>query len=213
MLSSVALHSPPRSDSLEDVLGRDAWRRLPLEVRERFGHPQRKVDYVGEFDIVRASALGLALAWLCRLIGTPLAPYTGKRIPAIVHVVPVRTGVAWRREYRWPWGCACEISSTKTIEPDGSLVEKLPAGLCMALDVFEREGSLHFKSSGYYFEWPLLLPGKRIPLPRWLSPGCTHVEHRNEADGWFRFILTVTHPFFGELIFQSGRFHAAGAST
>lgn len=52
-----------------------------------------------------------------------------------------------------------------------------------------------------------------FPLPSWLSPGITHVEHRDESDGWFRFTMTVTHPFFGELYYQSGRFRAAKEPT
>ena len=52
-----------------------------------------------------------------------------------------------------------------------------------------------------------------LPLPRWLSPGITHVEHRDEADGWFRFTMTVTHRYFGELYYQTGRFHTALETT
>ena len=49
----------------------------------------------------------------------------------------------------------------------------------------------------------------RIPLPIWLSPGTTHVEHADESNGWFRFTMTVTHPLFGEVFYQTGRFRAA----
>jgi hypothetical protein len=41
----------------------------------------------------------------------------------------------------------------------------------------------------------------------------THVEHVDEADGWFRFTMTVTHPFFGEMFYQTGRFRAAGEQS
>jgi hypothetical protein len=33
------------------------------------------------------------------------------------------------------------------------------------------------------------------------------------ADGWFRFTMTVTHPFFGEMFYQTGRFRAAGEQS
>jgi hypothetical protein len=49
-----------------------------------------------------------------------------------------------------------------------------------------------------------------VPLPSLLSPGTTHVEHIDESGGWFRFTMTVTHPIFGELFYQTGRFKAAG---
>jgi hypothetical protein len=50
----------------------------------------------------------------------------------------------------------------------------------------------------------------KVRLPALLSPGTTHVEHFGEADGWFRFTMTVTHPVFGEMFYQTGRFRAAG---
>ncbi len=76
----------------------------------------------------------------------------------------------------------------------------------MPLRVYERGGGLHFVSHGYYFALGKRL---RIPLPAWLSPGVTHVEHHDQAAGWFRFTMTVTHPLFGELFYQTGLFHAA----
>jgi len=200
---------------LRQVLGDAAWLRLPAAVRVRFGDPVVAVDYAGEFEVVRASWLGRVVATVCRLIGTPVVPHTGLNIPAIVHVGPVREGVAWNREYRWPNVAPCLVRSTKVIEADGSLVEKLPARLCMPLDVYEAGGALHFVSRGYYFDFGRRGDGsvRRLPLPACLSPGVTHVEHHDESDGWFRFTMTVRHPFFGEMFFQTGRFHAAGSSS
>jgi hypothetical protein len=201
---------------LEHLLGEQAWHRLPPAVRARFGEPVLAIDYVGEFEIVRASLLGRALAHLCRLLGSPVVARTGSRIPAVVRVGPTADGVAWNREYTWPpRGNKCLVRSTKVIDPQGHLVERLPARLCMPLDVYERSGSLHFVSRGYYFDLGRRPDGttRRLPLPDWLSPGITHVEHHDEADGWFRFTMTVTHPRFGELFYQTGRFRAAGQTT
>jgi hypothetical protein len=196
---------------LRRVLGEAAWRRLPAPVRVRFGEPALTVDYVGQFEIVRASRLGGLLAQLCRVIGTPVVPRTGLHVPAIVRVAPAGEGVAWHREYRWPNSAACLVRSTKTIDSEGTLVERLPARLCMPLEVYERSGTLHFVSRGYYFELGTRRDGTRIKfaLPAWLSPGTTHVEHVDEPAGWFRFTMTVTHPLFGELFYQTGRFRAA----
>jgi hypothetical protein len=83
----------------------------------------------------------------------------------------------------------------------------------LPLDVFERNGGLHFVSRGYYFDLGIRRNGRhsRVPLPAWLSAGTTHVEHVDEsASGWFRFTMAVTHPVFGELFYQTGRFRAAG---
>jgi len=200
---------------LRHVLGEGAWHRLPAAVRARFGEPVVAVDYVGEFEIVRASRLGRLIAWVCRLIGSPVVPRTGVNVPAVVHVGPTSRGVAWHREYRWPGSEPCLVRSTKVIDRAGRLIEQLPARLCMPLDVFERDGALHFVSRGYYFDLGSLPGGRRlrIALPAWLSPGTTHVEHHDEADGWFRFTMTVTHPRFGEMFHQTGRFRAARRPT
>lgn len=195
--------------SFERLLGEAAWYRLPAAVRARFPHPAVAVDYVGEFEIVRASLLGRLIAWFCLMLGTPVVPRTGEHVPSVVRVGPSDRGVAWNREYRWPGSTACLVRSTKVIGADGSLVEELPAHLCMPLDVFERSGVLHFVSRGYYFR----LGTVHLWLPHWLSPGTTHVEHEDEGSGWFRFTMTVRHPLFGELFYQTGRFCAAEAVT
>jgi hypothetical protein len=202
----VAHRELPRPSGIHGVLGDVAWRGLPPTVRTRFGEPVLKVDYVGEFDVVRASTVGRVIAWLCQAIGTPVVPRTGQRVPAIIHVGPVDRGASWLREYRWPRGRTCQVRSTKVVGPDGTLIEELPAGLRMPLTVYQRRGVLHFVSKGYYFEFASI----KIPLPSWLSPGTTHVEHADESQGWFRFTMTVTHPLFGEVFYQTGRFRAAG---
>src|SRR6202795_3673194 len=84
--------SIPKHYGLQSVLGQAAWTRLPAAVRVRFGEPPVAVDYVGEFDVVRASWLGRLVALVCQLLGTPVVPRTGLRIPAIVHVGPTRSG-------------------------------------------------------------------------------------------------------------------------
>jgi hypothetical protein len=195
--------------SIETLLGEVAWRRLPAAVRARFPDPAVAVDYVGEFEIVRASPLGRLIAWFCLLLGTPVVPRTGVHIPAVVRVGPTERGVAWNREYQWPRSSVDLVRSTKVIGADGILVEELPARLCMPLDVHEAGGVLHFVSRGYYFR----LGALRLWLPHCLSPGTTHVEHADEGSGWFRFTMTVRHPLLGELFYQTGRFCAAGAAS
>src|SRR5262245_55133306 len=103
----------PRSihHGLRRVLGEPAWQRLPEAVGTRFGEPVLAVDYVGEFDVVRASRLGRLIATVCQLIGTPVVPRVGTRVPAIVHVGPTDEGVAWHREYRWPNTSPCLVRS------------------------------------------------------------------------------------------------------
>ena len=61
---------------------------------------------------------------------------------------------------------------------------------------------LHFCSNGYY--WQCL--GLRVPLPTKWFPGETLVVHRDEGDGWFRFILRIKHPLLGQIAYQNGLF-------
>jgi hypothetical protein len=196
---------------LRDVLGVAAWNRLPEAVRERFADAAVHATYAGAFEVVRASVLGRMFAWLGVLFGTPVAPRAGTNVAARVLVRPDEHGVAWNREYHWADGTTHLVRSTKVVAADGRLVEKLPARLCMPLDVYEEGGVLHFVSRGYYFDLRFGDPamGLVVWLPRLLAPGVTHVEHIDLGHGWFRFTMTVTHPLLGEMFFQTGRFCAA----
>ena len=73
----------------------------------------------------------------------------------------------------------------------------------MPLLTYEEQGVLHFVSQGYYFDL-----GMKLRLPDFFTPGVTHVEHIDLGHGWFRFTMAVTHPVFGEMFFQTGRFCA-----
>ena len=77
----------PASLDFRRLVGEAAWSRLPLAVRERFGLHRlgEEIIYPGEM-IVRASRFGRFLAQACRLIGTPLAPWTGEVVPMRVVV-------------------------------------------------------------------------------------------------------------------------------
>jgi len=197
---------PARRHGLREVLGADAWTRLPEAVRERFAETAALADYAGAFEVVQASLLGRMFAWLGTLFGTPVAPRTEVNVAALVHVRPEPAGVGWDREYRWADGTSTLVKSTKVVTADGQLIEKLPARLCMPLHTYEDGGVLHFVSRGYYFDLGL---GLKLWLPGLFSPGVTHVEHIDLGHGWFRFTMSVTHRWFGILFFQTGRFCAA----
>jgi hypothetical protein len=193
------------SHGLRGVLGPDAWQRLPEAVRERFADSAGAVTYAGAFEVVRASWLGRAFAWIGVLFGTPVAPRCGDDVAARVMVRPAHDGVVWTRIYAWSDGREHHVRSTKLVTPAGTLIEKLPGRLNMPLRVYQAGGVLHFVSLGYYFDLGF---GLRLPLPALFSPGVTHVEHIDLGHGWFRFTMTVMHPQFGELFFQTGRFCA-----
>ena len=69
------------------LLGDAAWAALSESVRERFSaHADLRV-YDGVMS-VQASAVGRLIAQICRLVGTPLAPWTGEDVPVRVTVRP-----------------------------------------------------------------------------------------------------------------------------
>jgi hypothetical protein len=200
---------------LREVLGAQAWARLPEAVRERFDETAAAVTYAGAYEVVRASRVGRLFAWLGVLFGMPVTPRVGNAVAARVLVEPNARGVVWTREYEWADGTTDLVRSTKVVE-GRELTECLPARLNMPLDVYEEHGALHFVSRGYYFFIPFGdlgfgAPGAglKLRLPGVFSPGVTHVEHVDLGHGWFRFTMTVTHPLFGEMFFQTGRFCAA----
>jgi hypothetical protein len=191
---------------LRAVLGATAWERLPPAVRERFADHAESVTYAGSYEVVRANLPGRLFAWLGLLFGMPVTPRGGEHVEARVRVIPGEHGVLWNREYFWPSGSCDRVRSTKVVGDDARLVERLPARLCMPLLTYVMGGVLHFVSTGYYFDLGF---GLKLWLPRLLSPGITHVEHIDLGHGWFRFTMAVTHPWFGEMFFQTGRFCAA----
>ena len=153
--------------------------RLPPAVRARFADTAGAVDYVGEFEIVRASLLGRMIAWTCQLIGTPVVPRTGNDVPAIVHVAASPRGVEWRREYRWPGYTPIIVRSTKVIGADGTLIEELPAGRIAAspLDAEKLAWlAAHTRPGQFMLQagWPsMYVPlGLRNPIYLDVIPGC-----------------------------------------
>jgi hypothetical protein len=192
---------------LREVLGAAAWERLPAAVRARFAAGTPDARYAGAFEVVSASGLGRFFAWLGAMVGTPVVPRTGRDVEARVDVRATRDGVEWRREYRW--GDRIDVVTSTKIVRGGGLIERLPARLNMPLDVREEHGVLVFESRGYFFD----VFGLRMPLPAFFSPGRTRVEHVDLGHGWFRFTMIVTHPWFGEMFFQTGRFCATDEVT
>jgi hypothetical protein len=153
---------------------------------------------------VEASLLGRCYAQLCRLIGTPVAPFVHEDVPVTVRVFdkPGAGGTVWERRYDFPGRAPVIVSSTKQVESDGTLVESLGAGLRMRLRVFERDGALHFLSTGYFFQIGRL----RISLPSWLPPGATHVVHEDRGGGRFLFSMHTAQPGNKAMYRQSGLF-------
>jgi len=194
---------PPRQIDFAALLGPAAWARLPAAVQSRFAvHSSADVTIYAGAMLVRASLAGRLLAQACRLIGTPLAPWTGDDVPVEVAVYPDRGALVWDRTYRFAGRPPVMVSSRKIAGADGGLLEVVRGGLGMALTVTEEAGALHFRSRFYF----LTLGALRLAIPSLLTPGAAHVIHRDIGDGRFRFSLEFVHPWLGETMFQDGEF-------
>ncbi|MDB5712384.1 MAG: hypothetical protein JWL96_4454 [Sphingomonas bacterium] len=189
------------------LLGTTAWARLPAAVRARFAHrlgENAVVSYTGTIVACRVNAAGWLLSQVCRLIGAPLPLYRVPGMPAAVVVTDDgATGQHWTRLYGRPRGFPQVICSTKRFAGKTGLEEYLGAGFGIALRVRGDDVALHFDSDHYF----LALGPVRLRLPRWLAPGDLTVSHVAQDDGGFDFVLTLRHPWLGELMAQRCHFH------
>src|SRR5262245_20185142 len=77
-----------RRPDFRRLLGRASWEKLPAAVQARFAlesHRDEAIVYRGQME-VKASLGGRLLAHLCRIIGTPVAPFVGAAVPVSVRV-------------------------------------------------------------------------------------------------------------------------------
>ncbi len=188
--------------------GEAAWQRLNPNVRARFAvkpDAGQVFAFTGVVDVVRRSWFGWLVGQVCRFIGTPVTPRQGRDVPTVVHIYRSSRddGVVWERRYGFSGRAPVVVSSTKRADPPDGLLECASRGFAMRLRLFERDGAIHFASTGYGLDvgrW-------RLPKPRLLTPGDAHVVHSDEGNGWFRFTMSFRHRLFGETYFQQGLFH------
>lgn len=193
--------------SYRAVLGEAAWARLDPHVRQRFSRRplgDAIMCFRGVMHTVSLSPTGWLFAQACRLIGTPLAPHQGKRVPMRIELQEDQRlgGVQWRRVYRFRSG-RFAVTSTKC-RSGTDLTEHLGHGFTMRLKLSEQDGALCFRSSAY----ELCVAGRRLRIPDWLTPGVTTVLHEQICGNLFRFSLSVDHPLLGRTIFQEGEFYS-----
>ncbi|MDX1576096.1 MAG: DUF4166 domain-containing protein [Kiloniellales bacterium] len=188
-------------------MGESGWWRLEPAIRARFAEDVKAGQvkaYEGVMSEVACSKAGWLLAQVCRLLGTPLATAAGLEVPTTVLVYPdpKGRGTVWDRIYFFPGKRPVTVRSSKVLDEDSRLLERIGGGFGMVLRVFEQDRALHMVSQAYFLEWR----GRRIYLPAPLTPGTAHVIHSDEGGGRFRFRLIITHPVLGCLFSQDGRF-------
>lgn len=213
-----ARRSVDREGMLDDdpsyrrILGESAWWRLPAGTRRRFSHKPRRgvtLRYHGVMSLVHRSRAGAVLAHLLRTIGTPLPPYRGRQVPVVIELArDASGGILWSREYAFDGERPLHIQSVKLPHGHDRLLEVVGAGVSMVLEVFEHGRLLHFRSIAYFCR----VGPFRLPIPTWLTPGRTHVLHRDEGQGRFRFIMRIRHPVLGLTFYQEGLFSEAEVS-
>ncbi len=195
--------NPP---TLAGLLGPAAWARLHPQVRARIAAQadgRRMQVYRGAVQI-RVTAMGWLFAQLARLVGAGFAPTRsrGLTLTARVGHSAELGGVVWERTYHRAGRQVMAVRSCKIRQPDGRLEEHMDRGMILLLDVHERASGLLFRSTGYVqrlWRW-------RVPVPAVLTPGRLDLTHHQQPDGRFRVVLSLHHPWFGEIFRQDGSF-------
>ncbi|MEM0942719.1 MAG: DUF4166 domain-containing protein [Pseudomonadota bacterium] len=180
--------------------------RLPAAVRRRFANrlgPGETRLYRGTIAEIRFSRVGWLLAQALRPLGAPLPlDRHAQGRAASVAVTEAPGGQIWTRMIARPGRFPQTIHSAKRFAGPTGLEERIGWGLGMALTVAEEWGSLVFRSAGYFLE----IAGRRLPLPRLITPGEMVIGHHDLRHGRFAFTLELTHPWLGELIHQTALF-------
>jgi hypothetical protein len=192
------------------LVGERAWGELPEAVRRRFSKclgPGDAVVYQGHVTVTRLSLGGRMLSFLARAIGSPLPLTDGATGPAVVIVTEDERfgGQSWLRVYARPGRFPQAIHSAKRFGGPTGLEEYVGCGIGMALQVSVQEGTLAFRSAGYFLQ----VAGWRMAIPRLLQPGQMLIVHRDLGSGRFEFSLSLTHPVFGRLVHQAAVFRDA----
>ena len=186
-----------------ELLGAEAWYRLPAAVQRRFA---KKVNdgetqvYSGEVVETTMSWPGRLLAHVARIVGgpLPLTPNVAGSANVIVAENAALRAQTWTRIYARE-GCFPQvITSAKRFDGPTGLEECLGCGLLMRLRLLEEDGALVFRSTGYAIEFF----GRTFAWPAWLAPGQCDVIHRDIGGGRFTFTLELQHKLFGTLVRQ-----------
>ncbi len=194
-----------------DLVGAESWNRLPQAIRRRFGkrlNGGASVTYQGKVTVMRMSLAGKILANLARLVGAPL-PFDASAVgqPAIVSVTEdiATNGQFWIRQYGRSSGFPQVVHSSKRFAGPTGLEEYVGYGIGMALRIETGPEALFFKSDHYFLQ----ILGRRLRLPRFLSPGKLVIGHHDLGHGQFIFSLDLKHRLLGQLIRQDALFNDA----
>ena len=212
MMKQVFSDDAPAPDNrFRKLLGEDDWMRLPAAVRRRFGKRLKggvSVTYQGKVVAMQMNWAGKLLTNAARLIGAPL-PFdmSSNGQPAVVVVTEdvASDGQFWVRQYGRAKGFPQVVHSSKRFAGPSGLEEYIGYGIGMALKVEAEDDALLFKSDGYFVQ----VMGRKMRLPRFLSPGALVIGHHDLGEHNFMFSLRLNNRLFGPLIAQDCLFQDA----
>lgn len=204
-LDTVAFKS--EGELFREVMGAE-WAKLHPDIQKRFEKnpaPDAPLRYCGALEELSCSFAGKLLGFLTRpLIKGALIPYSGTNVSVDIQVYTERgdPSIYKHRIYRIPGRKPIEFTSFMRRSERGEVLEYVGCGLGMKLLVFEKDGNLHFRSEGYFWDLGLF----RLSIPNILSPGATYLMHINEGAGKFRIRIDIDHLLFGKMFVQGGVF-------
>lgn len=186
----------------------ESWQKLHPDIQRRFDKnpiPGQPLKYKGSLEELSCSFWGKLLGYVTKpLIKGALIPYTAYDFPVDIEVYS-KEGCPYifkQRIYQLPGRKPIQFTSFMKEGENGECLEYVGANLGMKLLVFEKDGNLHFKSNGYFWDIGFC----RIPLPGILTPGNTYLMHLNEGNNQFRIRIDIEHILFGKMFVQAGVF-------
>lgn len=203
--------SPSFDDRFKNLLGADAWNRLPQAIKHRFSKRMvgdASLAYQGRVTEMKMNLSGRLLAFVMRAIGAPL-PFdltsVGRAAVVTVTEDAATGGQFWIRQYCRSSGFPQMVSSSKRFDGPTGLEEYIGYGIGIALRLESTEQALLFKSDCYFVK----IDRWRVPLPKWICPGNLVIAHEELVGGQFRFSLVLSHRLLGEVIRQDAVFRDA----
>ncbi|MCC2637077.1 MAG: hypothetical protein K0Q68_796 [Moraxellaceae bacterium] len=189
----------------------DDWNSAPSHIQARFNQdlpPGTSVRYEGRMQ-VSATLPGKFLGWLMMRTGA-LMPYEGEDVPVFIEVwTDEEKTVHKRRTYSFPGKPPFVFQSRMQLLDDGRIAEHVGGGLGMYVSLRCDSAGLHFTDAGYFMQVATI----RLPLPSALGPGRVVLAHLDVGAEEFDVKIDISHPLFGKLFTQSGRFRHVSPSS
>jgi len=188
-------------ESLQSDLGEFEWKKLHRDIIERFTPVKQypKLRYIGVVSRVYCSPIGKLIAQLLKPLEL-LPAQNACDVPFEFLINHKADKITKQRRYYIEANKTFTFKSKFALKP--VLHEEFKAGIGMNLKLSTVKGDLLFSDRGYFWR----IGRWRVPIPRWCSLGKFELLHHNIDAHYFQVIIRITHPVFGVLFYQRGRF-------